>query len=215
MQRVTALRYVTFAFDPQLSPALCDAIKKQVNLFVIDGVYNPEAILKNIPLVFTMIKKLDIKQFPTHVGLITISAFDPVIRINNDQLLLENQLLFSADYYAIYKVESLQKIHIALPIPAAVSSSIVTAMKQCLAEKIFDHYTVYVANEHEWYLKDIQDPLFTLCCNGESLPIDGIHLAYNRLKNHVKKRETKTKWIADVRFQDQIILSMDKGGRYG
>ncbi len=213
---VTAIRYITFSFDSQLSQTVCDAIKKQVTLFEMNGLYNPEAIIENIPHVFTMVKSLDIKQFPTHMALVTITAFDPIIRINDDRLLIENQSILSTDYYAVYKIESLQKINIAMPIPAYVSSSIMAAMKQCLAEKIFDHYTVYFVNEHEWYLGDTKDPLFTLCCDAASLPIDMVRMTYNRLKNQIKKRgPAKVKWVADVRFGDQIILSMDKGGRYG
>lgn len=75
---------------------------------------------------------------------------------------------------------------------------------------------MYLVSEHEWYLEDAKDPLFTLCCNASSLPVDMLHMAYNRLKNQIKKGEvSKKKWIADMRFHDQIILSMNKGGRYG
>ncbi len=57
--------------------------------------------------------------------------------------------------------------------------------------------------------------LVTICCNACSLPVDSVRVAYNRLKTHLKKGESvKKKWIADVRFCNQIILSMDTGGRY-
>lgn len=211
-----AIRYITFSFDPQLSQSMCNAIKERVTLFQAHGMYNLDAIIEQLPNFFVAIKSLEIEQFPQHMALLTIKAFDPIVRVNDDRLLMENQAILPAGYYAHSTIASLQKIMVASPILSSMSPSIMTAMKRCLAEKIFDHYTVYLVSEHEWYLEDAKDPLFTLCCNASSLPVDMLHMAYNRLKNQIKKGEvSKKKWIADMRFHDQIILSMNKGGRYG
>ncbi len=213
---VTAVRYVAFAFDSQLSVAACHAIEQWSSLFEVDGMYNVPAMLEHMALSFPVIKSVECTHFPPHVALIAITAFEPLVRINEDRLLIENQSLCAADYYAIYKNNSLQKITVAAPLASSVSASIMNAMKECLAEKIFDHYTVYLAHEHAWYLHDGEDALFTLCCDAASLPIDNLKTAYIRLKNEIKKRgPAQVKWIADMRFHDQIILSRDKGGRYG
>lgn len=215
LHTITGIRYVTFSFDPQLSPITCAAIKKKVMLAEHDGIYNPVAIVETILTSFPVVKSLEIEQFPPHIARVSIAAYDPIIGINNDRILIENQLILSADYYAAYRVKPLQKIRCSGPLPERISSSIMHAMKQCLAQKVFDYYTVYMVNEHEWYFTDIKDPLFTLCCNTASLPVDTVQIAYLQLKKQLKKESHAKKWIADMRFSDQIILSMDKGGRYG
>lgn len=210
------IRYVTFSFDPLLSRAACAAIKYQVALCESNGSYNPQSIIATIPPCFSAIKTIDMQQFPQHMALITVKAFEPIVRINDDQLLIENLGIITADYYTAYKIESLQKITATSPLPYQISSSIMAAIKQCISEKVFDCYTFHMLNEHTWYLGDTQDPFFTLCCNAGAIPSNGARLTYDRLKKQIqKKKPTKAKWIADVRFHDQIILSMDKGGRYG
>lgn len=214
LHTMTAIRYVTFSFDPQLSPMICQAIKQKVMFCEHNGIYNSSAIIDTISS-FPVIKSMKLEQFPAHIARITLDAYDPIMCINDDRIVLENNFLLSADYYTVSKTSSLQKIRCAGPLPVQVSAPIMEAMKQCLSQKIFDYYTVYFVNEHEWYFSDIKDPSFTMCCTTSSLPINMIQIAYAKLKKQIQKESISHKWIADMRFGDQIILSMDKGGRYG
>ena len=211
-----AIRYVTFAFDPQFSFNACEAIKKQVALAQSDEVYNPQTIVDEISYYFESVKSVTLQQLPHHTAHITIEAYEPIVRINIDQLLLENQSIINAGHYAEYKCALLYQMSVGSPVPTQVCPEIMAAIKRCVYEQLFDHYTFYITNESEWYLHDMKDPAFTLCCNALSLPIGLLHGSYDLLKKQAKKKGVqKAKWMADIRFHDQIILSMDKGGRYG
>ncbi len=61
-----AIRYVTFAFDPQFSFNACEAIKKQVALAQSDEVYNPQTIVDEISYYFESVKSVTLQQLPHH-----------------------------------------------------------------------------------------------------------------------------------------------------
>lgn len=211
---IGTIHYVTFAFDPRLSHKACMAVQQYVALGESNGIYHPHEIMKEIPHYVEAVESIELQQLPFHTAVMSIHAYKPLMRINDDQVLLDNHAIVVSDYYALYALASLKKIALAQPVPSRVSSDLLASLKQCIIKNVFDYYTFYVASENEWYLHDRNDPGFTVRCNATSLPIDSLQTAYEHLKMRIQTKNYRGEWVADIRFHDQIILSM-KRGAYG
>ena len=205
------IHYANFEFDERLSPIAQKNIKLLAAKYEPYSSYNMQGVLNSIMQAMPCIKSIHAQWLSYGVVHLIIQAHDPIISINNQYILLENESIIARDYYATYLCDRLYNLTICGSVPFSMSSSMVAGLERCVSEKLFDHYTFYIANEHEWYLEDKDDPNFTLCCNAASLPFDTLQAAYSRLKIKWRKNRIKqAKWNADIRFEDQIVLSMKK-----
>ena len=210
---IGAVHYVTFQYDPSLSTEIREAIKKQVAFTENAGTYQPSIIMQELNRLFPHIKSVEIRRTPYHTAEIMIAAHEPIVMINNSLILTEKRTIIPKKYYACYALDCLPDIQMLFPISHTVSNEMMDAIHVAIKERIFDHFTVQMNREREWYLHDKYDPAFTVCCNACSLPTGMLHKTYTELKEKLKKnRSTKTAWMTDLRFNHQIVLSRSKGG---
>ncbi len=213
--KISAIHYISYAYDPQLSMSLRKAIERQVALLEYDGYYQPRAIMQELLRLFPDIQQIDIRSLPYNMAEIIITAPDPVVIINSSHILTQNRTVLPSDFYAEYVHAYLPQIEIDV-IPEVISKEVMGAIKHSIEERIFDHFVISLHGDQEWYLYDKKDPLFAICCNGESLPTGKVRQACDRLKETIKKKYSpKTAWMANVRFGHQIVLSRYKRGRNG
>jgi len=213
---ICEIRYISYSFDPQLSPQTRAAIEKQVALLECDGKYQPAVVMQELLRIFPDIKQVDIRSLPYNLAEITVHAPDPVARINNTQVLTQDCTIIPADFYACYTLNQLPHLQLSSRISHTVSQELMAAVKKSIKERLFDHFMVCMKDEQEWYLQDKQDPNFTICCNASCLPLGAIRQACDQLKKTIKQQKgAKLAWLADVRFDHQIVLSRYKGGRNG
>ncbi len=214
--KVCAIRYISYSFDPQLSANICADIEKQVALLECDGKYQVSVVMQDLLRIFPDIERIDIRSLPYNMAEISIVAPDPVIQINDSHVLTQNRAIISSDFYACYVLEHLPKVSVSSEISKEVSKEVMAAIQRSIKERLFDHFMVSMQDEQEWYLQDKKDPSFTICCNASCLPIGTVREVCDQLKETVKKNSTsKIAWVADVRFDHQIVLSRYKGGRNG
>jgi hypothetical protein len=214
--KVCAIRYISYSFDSQLSANMCAAIEKQVALLEYDGQYQPSVIMQDLLRIFPEIKQIEIRSLPYNMAEISIVVPDPVVQINDFNVLTENRTIISSDFYACHVLEHLPKVQVASGVYKTVSKEVMAAIKHSIKVRLFDHFMVRMQDEQEWYLQDKKDPSFTICCNASCLPVGDIRELCDQLKETVKKNNTtKIAWVADVRFDHQIVLSRYKGGRNG
>ena len=212
---MSAIQYVSYHYDPQLSVTIRNAIEKQIALIEFDGFYQAETILKEIQRLFPHVASVSVRTLPYHAAEIEISGHSPVLKINDSFILTEQQSIIPKEYYACYAVDTLPDVQFNLR-QFAVSDEMMTAFHKAIKERLFDHFMVQVNREHEWHLLDKQDPAFTVCCNASSLPLGMLKETYRALKNRAQQKGSlKTAWMADLRFNQQIVLSRSKGGHNG
>ena len=213
---ICAVRYVTYAFDQTISPELQRDITAQVALFEHEGSYNPRTIISTITQQFSCVKSVSVHCRASHTAEIEITAHNPIVRINGTHVLTDAKTIISDNSYALYVVDALPSFSIAVALPDQCSDRMMSAVKQCIKDRIFERYTLSWVNEHELYFRDVHDPSFSLLCDTASLPTYRTLLSYEQLKNSIKSRKSPmNRWVADLRFDDQIIVSGDQGGRYG
>ncbi len=206
--KICAIRYISYSFDPQLSANICTDIEKQVAFLECDGQYQTSVVMQDLLRIFPDIKQIEIRSLPYNMAEISILAPDPVVQINDAHVLTENRTIISSDFYACYVLGHLPQVQVTSVISKTVSKEIMAAIKHSIKERLFDHFMVSMQDEQKWYLQDKKDPSFTICCNASCLPIGAIRDACDQLKETVKKNNTtKMAWVADVRFDHQIVLS--------
>lgn len=214
--RICDVRYISYSFDPYLSAHVRSAIEKQVALLEYEGTYQVSAIMHELLRLFPEIEQIDIRSLPYNLAEIAVSASDPIVNINNSHVLTEKQSIIPASYYAQYVLDRLPRIHASELLAESVSNEVMAAIKRSIKEHIFDRFSVTIESDQLWQLQDKSDPLMTIACNASCLPIGAMRDVYSQLKKLVKKKSiTKTAWMADVRFNQQIVLSRYKGGRNG
>ena len=213
---VCAVQYVTYAFDQMISPELQRDIRVQVALFENEGSYNPRTIISTISEQFPCVKSISVHCRASNTAEIEITAHDPIVRINGSHILTDAKTIILDRSYALYVVDSLPSFSMASALPERCSDRMMGAVKRCIKDRIFEQYTLSWVNEHELYFQDMHDPSFSLLCDAVSLPTHSTLISYEQLKNSIKNRKSAMNhWVADLRFDDQIIVSGDKGGRYG
>ncbi len=213
---MSAISYILFKYDSQISTDLRRTIEKQVALLEVDGRYQIDSILHELTRLFPHIKQIDIKVLPYNMAEIEIAGFDPVIRVNNTHVLTQERSIIPIHYYACYAIECLPKMQMSLIVPDRVSDEVMNAIKQSIKEYTFEHFSVSLFSEQEWYLQNKKNPLVTICCNPSTIPMGSMQKRCYELIETVKKKSSpKAAWVADVRFNHQIVLSRLKGGLYG
>lgn len=212
---VCALRYVSYTFSPTISPAQQQDIKAQVALFKHDGMYNPYCIIDTIKS-FSCVKSVSVHCSASHTAHIIVEAYDPIVRINGTHVLTAAKTIIPDRSYAWYVLNNLPSLSMASVLPEHCSDRMMDAVRRCIKEQIFERYTLSWVNEHELYFRDINDPSFSLLCDAVSLPTHALLISCEQVKNSIKRDHSVPKsWVADLRFDDQIIVSRDKGGGYG
>ncbi len=96
------------------------------------------------------------------------------------------------------------------------------AMRQYAQEaspELFSAFEVCWNNEHEVWLHDKQHKKFSLLCNAATIPDQKMVRYGNCIKQSLEQRNLfaqarKHQWVADMRFADQIVVFLDRGGRH-
>ncbi len=212
---VCAVHYVAYAFDHAISPEQQRNIRAQVALFENDGSYNPRTIVATISA-FACVKSVSVQCCASHTAQISVEANGPIVRINGSHVLTEAKTIIPENSYALYVLNALPSLSMATALPDQCSDQMMSTVKSCVKDRIFERYTLSWVNEHELYFRDINDPSFSLLCDVVSLPTHTALLSYEQVKNSIKRRKAApSHWVADLRFDDQIIVSRDQGGGYG
>ena len=213
---ICAIRYVTYSFDHSIAPEMQQNIVTHVALFQHDGLYNPKSIIDTIQKHFACVKSISVHCIPHNAAEVTVTAHEPIVRINEKYVVTAAKTIVPDFSYASYILTSLSSLSIVSPVPQDCSENMMCAIRKCIKDRIFERYTLCWVGEHEIYLHDSHDPSFSLLCDVLSLPSPTKLVLYEQLKNNIKnKRSASKRWVADIRFDDQIIVSGDKGGRYG
>lgn len=211
---VFAVRGFSYSFDTMISPEIQQIIKDQVSLFRHNDAYNPSTVIETISS-FPCVRSVSLHCRASHTADVVVEAYDPIVCINTSHVLTLAKTIIPASSYALYVINRLPSMAMRSVLPEYCSDRMMSAMKQCINDRIFDRYTLSWVNEHELYFKDLDDPTFSVLCDASSLPTHAALLSYEQVKKNIQKRNSMSRWVADLRFRDQIIVSRDQGGGYG
>ncbi len=213
---ICSVRYLVYSFDHTISPEAQRDIMAQVALFESNGLYNPKAIIDVITRNFDCVEMVGISCIPYNTAQINITAYEPLVRVNDRYVVTDHKTIIPDSSYASYVLTSLPSLSFTTPVPRNCSETMMHAIRMSIKNQIFERYTLCWVSEHELYLQDMSDPTISLLCDSVSFPSYTKLVSYERLKNSIKtKGSAHKRWVADMRFDDQIVVSGDKRGRYG
>lgn len=198
--------------------------KKEIHAFCIEKsfVYG-KAYIEALATQFPFLTDIDAHLTP-HIKRLYISGQLPTpLFIVNDTIIFNNTSsapthLFAKEFYTDLPVITVPRL---LSDPKQVlTSQEITLFKQ-LPFELFKPYTIVWHDMTDAYLYPKDSSFVSLRFHAQSIPTIETMKKYKRLCDEYEQPSSPKKkavhWVADVRFEKQIIVSIDrqKGGNYG
>ena len=153
-----------------------------------------------------------------------IEGVEPLFKINENFVLTAESTLLAYQVFDPAFVQNLCSVEFPKlkEKNETISQAGMPALKkslQDLPERVFASYQVCWMNELETYLCDKEESKFAIVCNAQTIPDESLLKKCATIKQELEtsnafKKKSIHRWVADIRFKDQIIVSSDKGGRY-
>ena len=210
-------RYV-FAFDGLLAPTTQTNIKDFIEKNAAFKRSSSAVIASELKKTFPCVEMVALELVAPRVLHIDIAATKPLVTINKNQVLVESNKVLDRGFFTVHRIDHLYDVQLA-HIPAlGEQCTVLTQAVQKLLPSFFSQYTVMWNDEFELALRDKNMPDFSIICNADTIPDFKVLEHCQQLKNTIVQQGTAghnvdQQWIADVRFDKQIILFSTKGGR--
>jgi hypothetical protein len=184
------------------------------------------------------------EQFPSvgfHIlsqdasGVVTVRV-DPVrvqFLINTEWALSDDGHLFRKNIFDDAVIASLVDLHIP-NLNACCTTTCDLNNKECIGtllpelfqtacaipSTLFQQYNVSCRDQGSWLLNDKKEQRFAILFHGTKIPDEKVIATCNKLKGTLDTRgalttASKNSWVADVRFENQIVLFRNAGGSHG
>lgn len=166
-----------------------------------------------------------ISFFQDASGVITLQAttVEPMLMVDDTLVLTRDGKLFKRSLFDDHFLHSLQKISCPFidekcsfidmqqsELVGQWSQDMVFVAKN-FSDNLFELYDISCQDKASWWLQDKKQKNFFILFNGIGMPNEKVLAACNKIKEMLDARgEFKTKrvanWVADIRFEEQIIL---------
>lgn len=178
----------------------------------------PERKAQEIQKQFPWIKSVSFFRVPTQTMRVAVTIDEPVMKVN--EAVLTQSQVFPASTFMQSDIAGLPALNVHFPsmadraeIPAAFIPH-----AQTFATDLFAPYTITWIDEYTARLSDKEQPRFAIQFNAQKIPDEKMFAYCGMIKNLLQERgsfegrKKQTRWIADIRFERQVILfSEDKG----
>lgn len=211
--RLFAVEQVAFSLDPRVTHDCQQQVRASVDEYKANhAVYAPD-VISLLQQQFPWIQSIAISYVPNNVMQVVIRAHEPVCMINHAQVLLMSGSSVEPLVYNQAALASLPQVTVA---GALEDSSMLRALLQRIPADLLSSYDLEWVHETKVVLHDKQQRNFAIVCDSERLPDDALLSRCNTIKHDLEKKgtftsSTKKYWAADVRFENQIVVS---GGTY-
>ncbi len=228
-----ASRYV-FHFDGSFSVDQQNRIKKFVNASDSCKSLSLCCFAQKIQRRFPSINTINLFHNAHGVISVLVGSVVPMLNVNQDLVLAEDGGLFLKEIFnheSLGYLARLDFLDIAMLIDGKSDvqddevSNLVGRVPASLVETIckipselYEEYRVLCQDESKWWLQDRRQKKFLVLFNGMRMPNKAMLSACNQVKGMLDDRgvfgaRCARRWVADVRFENQIILFAQAGGR--
>jgi len=147
-----------------------------------------------------------------------LGAVVPIFFVNKMFVLVREGGLFENSFFSKQAIANLACVQVNLQ-DFTLADSCKKMLKK-LPTSCFEQYDLVWESGTKSWLKDKKNNLFAIVFNDTCVVNEKILSACRRLKNNLQERGVFTvkkpkRWVADVRFKDQIIVFSDRGGGDG
>lgn len=207
----TPRQYVC-GFDDILTNNKQEGITSFVNIVGHKFALKPAQLVACIREQFPFIKSINTHLVPPRVMKISFITTKPIARINDDMLVVPPKTICPTSWFQELHYISLPVIAIdELVLKNMCAENLVKILKT-ITSKVFDKYTVALKTTDELWLTDKVEPRLSLVCRTNKIPTDKLCEYGAQVKSLLESkgcfasRRIKS-WLADLRFEKQIILS--------
>jgi hypothetical protein len=202
----------TLIFDPLFSSEM----QEEIRVFIEKKIVSPEALCMALKNQFPTIKDIVCQHKQYKKIVLTMHACKPLFLLNDSQVLLENGIVEKKFWFSD---ESLQSLYNITNKVAELRSRCHDASIHWLEENsdsVFEYFKVELIDPTTIVLSDKQAVDFQVFCNEQTKVSQEIFKTCFSLKDELKKTVPQKKgqqqsWIADLRFNNQIILYRKRG----
>lgn len=213
--RMLLVTQCSFTLDPLLTNEMHFAIQSFVekNSWRSD----PHALTQKLSDAFPCIKTVATHVMPPSLLHITVIAETPALAVNNSHIITQNGKIVPDNCFLRHRIISLPVIRMRhLPTDTPLLSHELRICLAHLTPTMLTSYAITIENETSILLHDMYAPTDILCC-AANMPDQTILAQCKHIVQSLASQETsqqithRNRWIADIRFHKQIIVSQ-KGG---
>ena len=178
----------------------------------------PDRKAQEIQKQFSWIKSVSFFRIPTQTMHVTVAIDEPVIKVN--EAILTQSQVFPASTFTQTQIAALPTLTVNFPsitdraeIPPAFIPH-----AQTFATELFAPYAITWIDGYTARLTDKEQPQFVIQFNAQTIPDAKMFVHCASIKKMLLERgsfegrKKQSRWIADIRFERQVILfSEDKG----
>jgi len=206
--RIHAIERFECSFDAKIS----QEIQKQIsaNLSAHTGAKSDE-IVSSLLEQFPCIAHVDLHIQPNKDALITLIAQAPLVRVNDDHVLTQSARLIPLHDFDPSAIFNLAHINVAQG--AVCSAHELAELQRCIKQvspALLNRYEVHWRTSHEVVLSKAHDSLVQFVCCAHQLTDQKLIEQYVKEVAYLLAERTsvdlKKLWVADVRFENQLIL---------
>lgn len=215
------------AFSKAQKTAIADFIQNDQTLKMASLAVVAQRIQKRFP----SIKKVSLVQDASGAIRAHADSVRPTFRINDYLVLSDDGCLFKKVLFSRFVLNSLDSVDVQnleqrcndfvdMERDEFVGTFLPQLFKtvQEIPSELFQQYRVSCRDKACWSLEDKQQKKFLIFFNDTKMPNSTVISACNKIKGTLDARGAFTgrracTWVADARFEDQIILFRKTGGR--
>jgi hypothetical protein len=213
-----AIKRYELRVDDRIVPALNEQLATHVKSLPLGIRVWPEHKAQEIQKQFPWIKSVSFFRTPAQTMRVSVVIDEPVIKVN--EAILTKSRVFPASTFTQTQIAALPTLSVHFPI-ATDRADIPPAFiphAQTFATELFAPYSITWFDAYTARLTDKEQPNFVIQFNAQSIPDAKMFAHCATIKKLLQERgsfegrKKQTRWIADIRFERQLILfSEDKG----
>lgn len=201
-----AIHQYTFSFDPLLTVA-CQ--KRIVDLVEKSKITDPCALQELIFCNCPAIQAITVERSAHQVLHIELCCMPPALVLNDNWVLCEQGSIVPKHFFEDFLIASRAVIKMPDSMPLYIS----WRFKQWLANintALLSRYSISWINDYQILLHDKENTNITLVCSAQDQLSESRLQAWRQIQKELDERipqkGASTQWIADLRFDKQIIV---------
>jgi hypothetical protein len=227
-QSVQTLTHELFAVDEyicQFCPLASEATKEKINAYVA---HHNE--LKAMPLrhvaqtivaEFPGLKTVDCTKLGEKKVQLSCVCQNPLVHVNNNWVLSERDVILEQDFFTPTALAGLPALSVGIDRDSTPVLSILGRKKiRELDQSLVRQYRITWVDDEQVWMREPESNAFSILFSAHALPDKKTMDQCLQIRKELEikgliTQQGKKRWVVDVRFANQIILSADTGGRNG
>ncbi len=200
---------LAYAIDPFFS----NHVHKNIKQFVQHCDVKDASIVKNVQQAFPFVHDISCEKKASGVTLYAVHSKKPFMYVNDKFVLTRDGNLFSEQVFADDVVDVLPTLRTLSDTISRIAPEITACMKRIPSEILKTHTITWIDAWHVLF-DEKTDINFTILCTKNTLLNQKTIRYCERIQDDLTQKGLLgiRQWVADVRFENQIILSTGTGG---